>query len=70
MMQYWIKLSTKHPSETNNYFENSYLESIIFWTFFMIMILQINDLVPTYFFIKRYYAINTCTTFAFTFGKC
>ena len=30
MMQYWIKLSTKHPSETNNNFENSYLKSVIF----------------------------------------
>ena len=30
MMQYRIKLSTKHSSETNNNFENSYLKSIIF----------------------------------------
>ena len=30
MMQYGIKLSTKHPPETNNNFENSYLKSIIF----------------------------------------
>ena len=30
MMQYWIKLSTKHPSETNHNFENSSLKSIIF----------------------------------------
>ena len=30
IMQYGIKLSTKHPSETNNNFENSYLKSIIF----------------------------------------
>ena len=30
MMQYGIKLSTKHPSETNNNFENSYLKSVIF----------------------------------------
>ena len=30
MMQYGIKLSTKHLSETNNNFENSYLKSIIF----------------------------------------
>ena len=30
MMQYGIKLSTKHPSETNNNFENSHLKSIIF----------------------------------------
>ena len=30
MMQYGIKLSTKHPFETNNNFENSYLKSIIF----------------------------------------
>ena len=30
MMQYGIKLSTKHPSETKNNFENSYLKSIIF----------------------------------------
>ena len=30
MMQYGFKLSTKHPSETNNDFENSYLKSIIF----------------------------------------
>ena len=30
MMQYGIKLSTKHPSETNNNFENSYLKSILF----------------------------------------
>ena len=29
MMQYGIKLSTKHPSETKNNFENSYLESVI-----------------------------------------
>ena len=28
MMQYGFKLSTKHPSETNNNFENSYLKSI------------------------------------------
>ena len=31
MMQYGIKLSTKHPSETNNNFVNSYFQSIIFW---------------------------------------
>ena len=30
MMQYGLKLSTKHPSETNNNFEKSYLKSIIF----------------------------------------
>ena len=30
MMQYGIKLSIKHPSETKNNFENSYLKSIIF----------------------------------------
>ena len=30
MMQYAIKLSTKHRSETNNNFENSYLKSIMF----------------------------------------
>ena len=36
MMQYGIKLSTKHRSETNNNFENSYLKSIIFQ-------LKIND---------------------------
>ena len=30
MMQYGIKLSTKHPSEIKNNFENSYLKSIIF----------------------------------------
>ena len=30
MMQYGFKLSTKHPSETNNNFENSDLKSIIF----------------------------------------
>ena len=30
MLQYGIKLSTKHPSETTNNFENSYLKSIIF----------------------------------------
>ena len=30
LMQYGIKLSTKHPSETNNNFENSYLKSITF----------------------------------------
>ena len=29
MMQYGFKLSTKHPSETNNNFEISYLKSII-----------------------------------------
>ena len=31
MMQYGIKPSTTHPSETNNNFENCYLKSIIFW---------------------------------------
>ena len=30
LVLYGIKLSTKHPSETNNNFENSYLKSIIF----------------------------------------
>ena len=30
MMQYGIKLSTKHPSEANNNFEKRYLKSIIF----------------------------------------
>ena len=30
MIQYRIKLSTKHPSETNSKFENSYLKSVIF----------------------------------------
>ena len=30
MMQCGIKLSTKHPSETKNNFENSYINSIIF----------------------------------------
>ena len=30
MMQYGIKLSTKHPSETKTHFEHSYLKSIIF----------------------------------------
>ena len=30
MIQYEIKLSTKHPSETNNNFENSYFKSVIF----------------------------------------
>ena len=30
MMQYGIKFSTEHPSETNNNFEKSYLESVIF----------------------------------------
>ena len=29
-MQYGIKLSTKHTSETNNNFENTYLKSVIF----------------------------------------
>ena len=30
MMQYWFKLSTKYPSETNNNIENSYLKLISF----------------------------------------
>ena len=30
MMHYGIKLSTKHPSETNNNFVNSNLKSIIY----------------------------------------
>ena len=30
MIQYGFKLSTKHPSETNNNFEKPYLKSIIF----------------------------------------
>ena len=30
MVQYGIKLTTKHPSETNNSFEILYLKSIIF----------------------------------------
>ena len=29
MMQYWIKLSTKHPYEANSNFEISYLKLII-----------------------------------------
>ena len=29
MMQYGFKMSTKHPGETNNNFEKSYLRSII-----------------------------------------
>ena len=29
MIQYGIKFSTKHPSETNKNFENSHLNSII-----------------------------------------
>ena len=29
MMQYGIRLSTKHPSETNNTIKNSYLKSVI-----------------------------------------
>ena len=28
-MHYGIKMSTKHPSETNNNFENSYLKPVI-----------------------------------------
>ena len=32
-MQYGFKLSTKHPSETNINFENSYLKSVIFFFF-------------------------------------
>ena len=39
-------------------------------TLFAIMILQINDLVPTYFFFQIYYAITACMTTTFTFGKC
>ena len=31
MMQYGIKLGTKHPSETKTNFENSYLKLIIFF---------------------------------------
>ena len=30
MMQYGFKLNTKHPSETNSNFENSFLKSISF----------------------------------------
>ena len=30
MMQYGIKLTSKHPSETKHNFENSYLKSFIF----------------------------------------
>ena len=30
MVQYGIQLSTKHPSETNNNFQNSYLKPVIF----------------------------------------
>ena len=30
MMQYGIKLSSKHPSENKNNFEKSYLKSFIF----------------------------------------
>ena len=29
MMKYWMKLSTKHPSDTHNNFKNSHLKSII-----------------------------------------
>ena len=31
MMQHGIELSTKHPYDTINNFENSNLKSIIFW---------------------------------------
>ena len=31
MVQYGIELSTKHPSDTNNNFEKSYLKSMIIW---------------------------------------
>ena len=31
MMQYGIKLSKKHPSETNINFVNSYLKSVVFF---------------------------------------
>ena len=41
-MQYGVKLSREHPSETNYNFKNSYLKSIIFldknWTFYNIPI--------------------------------
>ena len=38
MMQYGIKLSTKHPSETNNNFENSYLKPVNVSVFYNIPI--------------------------------
>ena len=31
MLQHGIELSTKHPSETTNNFENSYLKSVFFF---------------------------------------
>ena len=58
MMQFWIKLSTKTPSDTNNNFVKSYLKSVIFSvksiTFYNILIkIEIscnqNSIGPNYF---------------------
>ena len=56
MMQYGIKLSTKHQSETNNNFENYYLKS----TFFQIKIklFTMFQLRLRYFIIKIIVVLN------------
>ena len=60
IVQYGIKLSTKHPSETNNNFENSHLKSIIFlYISFTIFQLRLR-----YFVIKMILILNILHVFS------
>ena len=56
MIQYGFKLRTKHPSETNNNFENSYLKSISF--LIKIKLFTIFQLRLRYFVIKIILILN------------
>ena len=61
MMQYGIKVSSKHPSETKNNFENSYLKSIIFSV--KIELFTIFQLRLRYFVIKIVLVLNILPIF-------
>ena len=60
IMQYWISLSIKHPSGTDNIFENIYLNSIIFLVknifFFTIFQLRLRYFVIKIIFGLKYFA--------------
>ena len=61
MMQYGIKSSTKHPSETDNNFEKSYLKSVIFSV--KSIIFTIFQLRLRYFVIKIVLVLNILPKF-------
>ena len=68
MMQYGIKLSTKHPFETNNDFENSNLKSIILGK--KIKLFTIFQLRLKYFVIKIILSINSLPLLGFVPWVC